>query len=193
MKAYDHKDKLMFQAHREGYRARSVYKLKQLDEEFELFQSGMRVLDLAAAPGSWLQYAAQKTGPTGKVVGIDLKEIAPIPNVHTQVADINDSEKMKHILSNDRFDIVLSDIAPNTTGIPGVDHAKSVELNRQILQIARKALDYNGNLVMKVFDGPEVGPFLREIRESFRYTRVTKVDASRERSKEVYIICFRKI
>lgn len=190
---YTPNDKLAQKARHRGFRARSVFKLEELDEKFNLIEEGMAVLDLGSAPGSWLQYTAGKIGPDGLAIGIDLKEIAPIAhNTITYVADITDIKRIKQILSKfnlDKVDLILSDIAPNTTGIKYVDQKRSVELNQAIAGTAKQFLVPRGKLVMKVFSGEDLPQFIKDLKRMFRNVAVTKVDASRDRSREVYIIC----
>jgi len=176
----------------EGYRARSVYKLKELDEKHSLIRSGMTVLDIGAAPGSWLQYVSEKIG-TGQAVGIDLQPIEPIAkNVRTFVADITDTEAIEGILASiglTHVDLLLSDIAPSTSGIKGRDAWLSVELSRAVQKLSERLLGSQGTLVMKVFQGAEFEKFLADLRSAFRAVKVATVAASRDRSREVYVVC----
>jgi len=133
-KPYIPNDELSRKAKTEGYRARSVYKLKELDEKFNLIKPGMTVLDLGAAPGSWLQYAKEKVGAEGKIIGIDLQEIEPIDGVETIQADITQDIDLPNA------DLILSDLAPSTSGIKDVDQWKSIELNQSVEKIAGKLL-----------------------------------------------------
>lgn len=192
-KPYNPHDKLMLKAREEGFRARSVYKLQELDERFSLLKNGMQVLDVGAAPGSWLQYASLKIGPRGVAIGVDLKEIEPVAaNVQTHVLDIGDLEALEQKLQTKKFNLILSDIAPNTTGIPGLDSKRSVELSRMVVDIAKNWLKPSGNLVMKVFEGSDFPAFLQSIRPLFRTVKALKVTASRDRSKEIYVVCLKK-
>lgn len=180
-------------AKKEGFRARSVYKLEELDEKFKLFKKGQNVLDIGAAPGSWLQYVSKKIGGSGKVIGIDLQEIQKIAeNVKTYKLDIYDNEALKNILKESNFemtDLILSDIAPNTTGIKYVDQGRSVDLSRRVFEIAKIYLKPGGRLVMKVFDGEHFQPFIKELKQCYKSVSVTKAVASRDRSSEVYVVC----
>lgn len=192
-KPYIPNDKWARRAAEEGYRARSVYKLQELDERYHFFQPGMTVIDVGAAPGSWLQYAAKAVGPTGRVVGFDLKEIEPVAdNVHTFVGDMEDHEAIKKELSTlgiTKADLVLSDIAPNTSGIKGRDQWLSVELSRGAASVADTFLRPHGVLVMKVFQGADFDGFLRELKHRYETVKVQSVDATRDSSKEVYVVC----
>lgn len=192
-KPYIPNDNWSKRAASEGYRARSVYKLQELDERYGLLRPGMKVLDVGAAPGSWLQYESKKIGSSGLAVGIDLKEIIAIaPNVKTFVADMLDHAKIAGILHDlgiQKFDLVLSDIAPNTSGIKDVDQWKSLELSRAVVDTARRFLRPGGMLVMKVFRGRDFDAFLGEVKEEFADVKQKSVEATRDRSREVYVVC----
>lgn len=192
-KAYTPNDKWSQKAKREQFRARSVYKLKELDAKFHLLAPGMKVLDIGAAPGSWLQYTAQNIGPEGHVLGLDLQEIAPVgDNVTTGVCDITKPEEIQAILKVlgwEKVDLILSDIAPSTTGVAEVDQKRSVDLNRAIFAASKLFLKPSGNLVLKVFDGRDFQIFIKELKAHFRETTVHKPHASRDRSREVYVLC----
>ncbi len=181
-KRYIPNDELSQKAKAEGYRARSVYKLKELDEKFNLIKSGMTVLDLGAAPGSWLQYAKEKVGAKGKVIGIDLQEIEPIEGVETIQADITND------LDLPDADLILSDIAPSTSGIKDVDQWRSIELNQAVEKIAKQVLKLGGVCVMKVFRGADFDDFLKDLKLKWQTVKTTTVKASRDRSKEIYIL-----
>lgn len=192
-KPYQPNDILAQKARKEDYRARSVYKLQELDQKFHLILPQMKVLDVGAAPGSWLQYASKKLRPTGHALGLDLQEIKPIaPNITTVVCDITNPSEIEKALTTLNWttvDLVLSDIAPSTTGVSELDHGQSIDLNRIIFTAAKKFLKPNGKLVMKVFDGSEFQNFIKELRKNFSKVNVTKVKSSRERSRELYVIC----
>lgn len=192
-KPYIPNDKWSQRAAQEGYRARSVYKLMELDEKYRLLHQGMKVLDIGAAPGSWLQYTSKRIGPSGLALGLDLKEIKGIaPNVKRAVCDINDEAAVEAAMKSvgmTQADIVLSDIAPNTSGIKDVDQWKSIELSRMVVAFAKRHLKPGGKLVMKVFRGKNFDEFLREVREQWPNAKPYTVEASRDRSREVYIVC----
>lgn len=192
-KPYIPNDKWAQRAAEEGYRARSVYKLMELDERFGLFRLGMKVLDIGAAPGSWLQYASEKVGEKGRVVGIDLQEIEKVgDNVQTYVCDITDHDAVEKVLASadiHRVDLLLSDIAPNTSGIHDRDQWLSIEFSREVLRLSRTHLHSRGVLIMKVFQGRDFDAFLAELKKEFRTAKVQTVAATRDRSREVYIVC----
>jgi 23S rRNA (uridine2552-2'-O)-methyltransferase len=173
----------------EGYLARSAYKLKEINERYRLFGPGARILDLGCAPGAWLQVAAEIVGERGVVVGIDLTAVRDAigPNVHTVEGDIYKTEPGALTgASGERFDAVLSDMAPNTSGHG--DHFLSVRLCRRVLELLPSLLKPGGNLTMKVFEGEEYMPLLGEVRALFREAKGFKPKASREVSSEMYIV-----
>ncbi len=192
-KPYVPNDKWSQRAAKEGYRARSVYKLMELDVRYHLLGYGTRVLDIGAAPGSWLQYASDKVGPQGKVLGVDLKEIVPVAdNVKTIVCDVFDEPKIKTAIEGmggEKVDLILSDIAPNTCGIKDVDQWRSIELNERIAEIALVFLKSRGSVVMKVFRGKDFDAFTHRLKLKFKRLKVMSAVASRDRSREVYVVC----
>jgi 23S rRNA (uridine2552-2'-O)-methyltransferase len=191
-KPYTPNDKWSQRAAREGYRARSVYKLMELDVKFRLLKRGMTVLDLGAAPGSWLQYEAEKVGPEGLVIGLDLQEIKEVgDNVKTAQVDITDEEKVRDALKKfgaERVDLLVSDLAPSTSGIRDVDQWKSVELSEAVLRTADTFLKSKGKCVIKVLRGADFDEFLRQTKEQWVNVRTAQVAASRDRSKEIYVV-----
>ncbi|MGM0590824.1 MAG: SAM-dependent methyltransferase [Halobacteriota archaeon] len=187
------KDHYYNKAKQEGYRSRSAYKLKQLDEEANLLSTGDTVVDLGAAPGGWLQIASEAVGPSGAVVGVDLQRIRRIDsdNVETIRGDMTDErtkEKLHALVGERGADVVVSDMAPNMTGEYSLDHARSVYLARQAFEVASELLDGGGDFVAKVFDGPDVADFRSELESSFQYVRAIHPDASRAESSEVYLV-----
>jgi len=191
-KPYTPNDKWSRKAAEEGYRARSVYKLMELDVRYKLLGPGMTVLDLGAAPGSWMQYSAEQVGPRGRVIGFDLQDIQPIAeNVFLHKQDITDHEAMKRILAEHgvtKVDLVLSDTAPSTSGIHDIDQWQTLELARSVLAVASLFLRPGGKCVMKVFRGADFDEFLRETKREWDKLKAVKVEASRDRSREVYVV-----
>ncbi|MBT3292672.1 RlmE family RNA methyltransferase [Candidatus Peregrinibacteria bacterium] len=185
-------DKWSRKAKEEGYRARSVYKLRELDERFKLIKSGMTVLDAGAAPGSWMQYTSQKVGPTGKVIGLDLQEIEPIAeNAITGKVDITDKESVKTFLKKhdvSRIDLVLSDLAPSTSGIRDIDQWRSIELSESTVSLARSLMRRGGICVLKILRGADFDSFLFQAKKHWKLVKVTTVKTSRSTSKEVYVV-----
>ena len=182
-------DKLSRRAKAEGYAARSVYKLEELDRRFRLLTRGARVLDLGCHPGSWLRYAATRVGPGGIVIGIDRVETEPpAPNVSTMVGDVLSIEPNAVDAEGTGFDVVLSDMAPDTTGIRMTDQARSAELTARALDLALALLRPGGHLVAKVFQGPDVQDLVRAARAGFADARTARASATRKESSEVYLV-----
>jgi 23S rRNA (uridine2552-2'-O)-methyltransferase len=191
-KPYIPNDKWSQRAAEMGFRARSVFKLQELDDRIHLLRPDMKVLDIGAAPGSWLQYVSQKIGPRGRAIGIDLQEIEPIAdNVHTYQLDLNDASAMRDVLEREQItyvDLVLSDIAPNTTGVKDIDQYQSVELTRLVLDLGHRILDRYGHCVCKVFRGGDFDRLLQEAKRKWFKVKIAHVKATRESSSEVYLI-----
>jgi 23S rRNA (uridine2552-2'-O)-methyltransferase len=191
-KPYIPNDKWSQRAAKEGYRARSVYKLMELDDKFGLIKSGMTVIDLGAAPGSWMQYTAKKVGKNGMVYGFDLQEIVPVAdNVKTFVMDITDKFALEDALRNEgvrEADLVLSDIAPNTSGIKDYDQARSIELAQATIAIASDMLVPGGFFAVKVFRGSDFDEFYRQVKHDWYDVKVVEALATRDSSSEVYVV-----
>jgi len=187
------RDEYYNRSKQEGYRARSAYKLKQLDEAAGLFAPGDVVVDLGAAPGGWLQVAAEAVGDAGTVVGVDLQRIRSLDHdtVETIRGDMTEDEtadRLRDVVGSAGADAVVSDMAPNMTGEYSVDHARSIHLARQALGVARDLLAPGGDLVVKAFDGPDLADLRADMEESFEYVRSIRPDASRDSSSEVYLV-----
>lgn len=180
------------QAKLQGYRARSAFKLKQMDNKFRFLKPGIKVLDIGAAPGSWLQIVSERIGDTGTVIGVDLDEIKPLglPNVKTIQGNILDEETQKKIrnLVGKRLDVVIADIAPNVSGNWDIDQYNQLELARMSMIIAKKLLFRKGWFITKVFQGIDYDEFLRDVKASFKRVKVFKPSASRKSSAEIYLI-----
>jgi len=177
-------------ARQENYAARSVYKLQEMQQKYRIIRKGDRVIDLGCAPGSWLQFAAGLTGPGGLVVGVDLQKVVIELPYHVRVieADVCAAEAGWLADLAGGCDVVLSDMAPSTTGNKVVDAARSVALCEAALAVARKALKPGGTFVCKIFQGPDVKAFENEVRRQFDATRNYKPRSSRKASKELFII-----
>ncbi|WP_338740676.1 23S rRNA (uridine(2552)-2'-O)-methyltransferase [Haloplanus salilacus] len=187
------KDEYYNRAKQEGYRARSAYKLKQLDGTADLFETGDAVVDLGAAPGGWLQVTAEAVGPEGTVVGVDLQRIESLDHdgVETIRGDMTDEgtvDRLRDAVGGDDVDVVVSDMAPNMTGEYSVDHARSVYLARQAFDVARDLLAPGGDLAVKVFEGPDLADLRAEMEETFEYVRAVHPEASRDASSELYLV-----
>ncbi len=181
-------------AKQQGYRSRAAYKLEQLDELEDVLSAGDTVVDLGAAPGGWLQVAAEAVGPEGRVIGVDLQRIDELEDVTDRVetirGDMTDGRTRERIreLAGGEVDAVVSDMAPDMSGEYSLDQARSLHLARQAFETARELLGPGGDLVVKVFQGPDVEEFRAELEDGFDYVRATSPDASRESSSELYLI-----
>ncbi|MFB6119331.1 SAM-dependent methyltransferase [Halosegnis sp.] len=183
------RDEYYNRAKQEGYRSRSAYKLRQLDETAGLFGPGNVVVDLGAAPGGWLQVARELTGDDGRVLGVDRQRIEPIDGVETLRGDVTEESTRTAIRERvGEADVVVSDMAPNMTGEYNLDHARSVHLARTAFETALELLAPGGDLVVKVFEGPDVDDLRADIDAEFEYVRSVHPDASRDSSSELYLV-----
>ena len=187
------KDQFHRLAKARGYRSRASFKLIQITKRYHIIKTGQRVLDLGAAPGGWLQAAVDAAGNAGWVVGVDMQEIAPLPkrNVVTLVGDITRpqiEDEIKGLAGGRRFDVVLSDLSPNVSGVWEVDHARQIELARTALRLAKKLLNHSGNMLVKIFQGSETKAFQTEMKNLFLEFRIVKPPASRPESAELYFL-----
>ena len=183
-------DHLTRRARSENYPARSVYKLEEIQNKFKIIKKNNSVLDLGCAPGSWLLYAARQVGPKGRVWGVDLKKIE-IKLPDTVVAlqdDILNLSDQSFLDDHTGFNVVLSDMAPATTGRKDVDALKSFELCNMALTVAEKFLAQNGNFVCKIFQGNDFNEFQKRVKSKFKDCKTFKPDSCRKQSKEIYII-----
>jgi 23S rRNA (uridine2552-2'-O)-methyltransferase len=193
-KPYNPRDRFYKKAKDQGLRARSAFKLDEIQRRFHVLRPGARVLDLGAAPGGWCQIAAREVGPKGFVLGVDLESIPPLSGVTTWVADAFSPELLERLRSEGRapYDAVLSDLAPKTSGIHGVDEARSLDLAGRALELSLQVLKSTGFFVVKVFMGGDFERFLRHAKATFAEVRVVRPEASVARSsKEVYLVCQR--
>ena len=192
MKKYQ--DHYFKKAKQDKYPARSVYKLQEMDKRFHLLRSGQNILDLGATPGSWAIFAAKKTGPKGKVLAVDINETETSfpPQVLFMQGDILDRGESLQAAIHSRapFDLVLSDMAPKTTGIKLKDQTQSVELAQAAMALAREVLAQGGTAAIKVFQGPDVPDFLKEMRQIFTKVKTFKPKSSRPESTEVFVLGF---
>jgi len=175
----------------EGYRSRSAYKLLEVDERDKLFRPGQVVVDLGSAPGGWSQVAAKKAGAQGLVIAIDLLEMEAIPGVEFIQGDFTRKaglEAVKAALGARKADLVLSDMAPNFTGIPMTDQARSMELAEMALEFARLHLKSDGALLVKTFQGSGHQEYLQALRRNFAKVLVRKPESSRGESAEQYLL-----
>ena len=175
----------------QGYRARSAYKLLQMNRSYNIIKKGDKVVDLGCAPGGWLQVAVKEVRSSGKVIGIDLKPVTPIADaiiLQGSIEDPNMLSKISKILGC-KADVVLSDLAPNVSGVWDIDHARQISLSTIALRFAQYVLRIGGSSVFKVFEGDMLEEFRSELRKSFGKVLLNKPSASRQESSELYIIC----
>ncbi len=189
MKPGNKPDRFTAKARQEGFPARSVYKLEEIDRRCQLLKPGLRVLDLGAAPGSWTLKAAQRVGPRGRVVALDLNplRVAVPPHVKAMECDIF-ATPVATLAALGPFDVVLSDLAPHTSGIKDADAVRSVELVEQVLTVADACLVEGGSLVAKVFQGVGFEALRDEVRKRYRTVRLLKPEASRKESVEIFLV-----
>jgi 23S rRNA (uridine2552-2'-O)-methyltransferase len=175
------------QAKKDRFPARSVYKLEEIQKKQRLIKKGDKVLDLGCAPGSWLLYAAKLTGPKGRVIGVDLKPLSIQASSHIKIITADVFTLDIKSLGND-FNVVLSDMAPATTGHRAVDAARSYNLCETALNIAQSILLPGGSFVCKIFQGSDFNLFLDTVRAGFKELKIFKPQSSRKASKEIYVI-----
>ncbi|MGQ9744452.1 MAG: RlmE family RNA methyltransferase [Dissulfurimicrobium sp.] len=177
-------------AKKEGFPARSVYKLKEVQEKYSFLAPGQKVIDLGASPGSWTRYAAQIIGEKGHIVAVDINVMPTIPSnasfFRLNVFDM-DISKFKEI--SPVFDVVLSDMAPKTSGVKDVDHLKSIALSKMAFHIAVRLLNRGGVFFCKVFQGRDFPGFLDDCRLHFKYVKALKPKSSRSESVEMFVLC----
>jgi 23S rRNA (uridine2552-2'-O)-methyltransferase len=175
----------------QGYRARSAYKLLQLNSSYNILKKGDKVVDLGCAPGGWLQVAIKEVGLSGKVVGVDLKPVAPVAGatiMQSSIEDPNMLSKIAEILGC-KADVVLSDLAPNVSGVWDIDHARQISLSTIAFGFARQMLRVGGSAVFKVFEGEMLNEFRLKLKNSFSKVILSKPSASRQESSELYVVC----
>jgi 23S rRNA (uridine2552-2'-O)-methyltransferase len=184
-------DPYVKQAQKDGYRSRASYKLIELNEKDRLMRPGMLIVDLGSAPGGWSQVAGRIVGEKGRVIATDILPMDHVHNVDFIQGDFTDDAVFNQILEalgDKRPDLIISDIAPNISGIDSADQASSMYLVELALDMARKVLKPRGNFVAKVFQGSGSDAYLKELRKSFEKVSIRKPAASRPRSREVYVV-----
>lgn len=186
------KDQFHRLARATGFRSRASFKLLQITKRYHFIKPGQRVLDLGAAPGGWLQAARRGVGSSGFVLGVDIQPIRALPfrNVRTMMGDITKPEIIDEIKkeAGSNFEVVLSDLAPNVSGVWEIDHARQIELARCALSVGTILLRASGSMLVKVFQGSEVKEFQDAMRSQFREFRLVKPPASRAESAELYCL-----
>jgi len=179
-------------AKREGYRSRASYKLIQIDDKYRILREGYVVLDIGCAPGGWLQVCSERVGVRGFTIGVDLKTVKPVAeNVVTLIADIMDPAVGDEIVRRlpRKADVILSDLAPNVSGVWRLDHLKQIDLTLKVVSLMPILLRKGGYAVLKVFEGESTRDVFRTVEQTFDRISVVKPAASRGKSSELYFVC----
>ncbi|MFY9966434.1 MAG: RlmE family RNA methyltransferase [Nitrososphaeraceae archaeon] len=180
-------------AKQQGYRSRAAFKLLQLNKSYKIIKNSDKVVEFGCAPGGWIQVATQLVGPSGFVLGLDLKEINPLAGASFIKGSIDDPLLTEILLQtvglNDKFDVVLSDMSPNVSGIWEIDHERQISLTKHALHVSIRILEKRGNAIFKMFQGVSTRSFVNELAEHFALVKLSKPPASRQESSELYVIC----
>lgn len=187
-----HQDAYVLKAREQGYRSRAVFKLEEIQQKDRIFKPGQFVLDLGAAPGGWSEYAIQAVGDRGRVIALDLLAIEPIAGVEFLQGDFSEQQTLDELLrliGERKFDLVLSDMAPNLSGMHSVDQPKSSYLAELAFEMARDFLVPGGVFIVKLFQGEGFEALVSTFRLTFKSVKFRKPDASRSRSSEIYAVC----
>ncbi len=193
--AYKPKDFYFKKAKAEKYPARSVYKLKEADQKYRFLRRGQAVLDLGAAPGSWSKYALERVGPKGVVVGVDLSPVKiSAPNYRFLQADIFEvtPDELQALIERKAFDVILSDMAPKTTGDRSGDHFRSINLAERALELAERLLRPGGAFLVKVFEGEGFPAFVEEVKRRLGPVKRFRPKSTRSSSREMFVFVIRK-
>ena len=178
-------------AHRDGYRSRAAYKLKEMDEKDQLLKPGLHVIDLGAAPGGWTQYVAERLDGQGSIVALDCLPMDALPGVTVILGDFSDDavlEQLRAAIPREGVDVILSDMAPNMSGLPAVDIPRAMGLCELALALSTEVLRPGGALLMKVFHGSGFDALLKDVKSQFSQVVMRKPLASRSRSRETYLL-----
>ena len=184
-------DPYVKRAHAEGWRSRAAFKLEEIQRSDRLLRPGMTVVDLGAAPGGWSQYAARVLAGKGRVIALDLLPMPALPGVEFLQGDFGEEgtlERLRALLAGSQVDLVMSDMAPNMSGMADVDHDRSMHLVDLAVEFAAATLRPGGDLLVKVFQGREFQPLIARLRRSYESVKPRKPKASRARSAEVYVL-----
>ena len=187
-----HDDQYVLQARRDGYRSRAVYKLMEIQEKDRIFKPGQFVLDLGAAPGGWSEYAAQHIKAAGGLIAVDLLPIDPVAGAEIIQGDFTEDailNEIMRLIGSKSIDLVLSDMAPNLSGMESVDQPRSIYLAELALDLAKDKLVKNGVFVTKLFQGEGFDRYVSALRAGFQSVKMRKPAASRPRSREIYAVC----
>jgi len=184
-------DEFVKRAQREGWRSRAVYKLEEIDRKYRLIRPGMTVVDLGAAPGGWSQYVAKVLAGKGRIIALDILVMQPLPGVEFIHGDFTEDEPLDLLMNSlggEQVDLVLSDMAPNISGMQAVDQPRGIYLVELAMDFAAKVLGKNGNLLFKAFHGEGFEDVVKTLRGQYRTVLIRKPKASRPRSREVYVL-----
>ena len=187
-----HQDAYVLKAREQGYRSRAVFKLEQIQHKDRILKPDQFVLDLGAAPGGWSEYASQVVGHTGRIIALDLLPMEPIAGVEFVQGDFTEQDTLDRLLAlidARRFDLVISDMAPNLSGMDSVDQPKSIHVAELAFDLAREFLALDGVFVSKLFQGAGFEGLVSQFRLSFKSVKLRKPDSSRSRSNEIYAVC----
>ena len=188
-------DQYVKQAQQQGLRSRAAFKLMELSDKYHLIRKGMRVVDLGSAPGSWTQVVQRVLADSGQIIALDILAMDPLENVHFIQGDFTEDEPLallEEAMNGQYADLVLSDMAPNMSGMGAVDQPRAMYLAELALAFAEKWLEPGGNFVVKVFHGEGFDGFVKNVRSMFEKVQIRKPAASRPRSREVYILGHRR-
>ena len=189
-------DSFVKQAKKDGYRSRAAYKLIEIDEKYNLLKENMIIIDLGSAPGSWSQVAIERIGLKGRVIALDLLEMQPIKQVEFIQGDFRDNNALIEVenkLNNSEIDLVISDMAPNISGIKVVDQSAAIYLNELALEFSCNWLKPNGNLLVKSFIGADFDSFVDSMKPFFKKVLRIKPSSSRGRSSEIFVLGYGKL
>ena len=187
-----HQDEFVQRARREGYRSRAVYKLIEIDQKDQLFRPGQLVVDLGAAPGGWSEYAVKSVGENGTVIGLDLLPVEPVAGLTFLQGDFTEQavlDELIELVGGRKAEVVLSDMAPNLSGMESVDQPRSMYLTELAIDFASEFLATNGKFVVKMFQGAGFEALVSSLRNHFASVKFRKPQASRDRSSETYAVC----
>ena len=178
-------------ARKEGFRSRAAYKLLEINNSYHIIRKGMHVVDLGCAPGGWLQVASKMVGHNGMVMGIDIRPIETLPNVRFLQGDLSDNLLAEKILDamGRKVNVLLSDVAPNVSGIWQLDHVRQISLTQNAVSIAERILARNGSAVLKAFEGEMLNELRDELKKKFDKVHIYKPKSSRKASSEMYLVC----
>ena len=187
------KDQYRKLAKQKGYRSRAAFKLLQLNKSYKIIKKSDKVVEFGCAPGGWIQVANQLVGQSGFVLGLDLKEVSSLAGTRFIQGSIDDPQLTQILLQTigpgEKFDVVLSDMSPNVSGIWEIDHERQISLTKHALHVSTKILKGGGNAVYKIFQGFSTRSFVDELTEHFALVKLSKPPASRQESSELYVIC----